>query len=453
MASIDELADGGDGPLAVEHALQRPQRNDERHVGPAVACGVGRAGLDGLGVDRHLQRATRTASSDVADEGAGHRFVLFFVHLRFCVLLGHPVPSCLVGTFRSNLYPLESRGRSGRAIIVCPRWQGKHDCEEAQRPLMQWLVTGGAGFIGSHMVDRIVEAGGDVLVLDDLSSGRRSFLEHHLGGERVRLVEVDLRDFEATLPHFQAVDRVVHLAANPDIRLGTRVTDTDLNHGTVATYNVLESMRRHGVEEIAFASSSVVYGENAPLPTPENHGPCIPISLYGASKTAGEGLLGAYVGTFGLKAWIFRFANIIGSRGTHGVIFDFIHKLQATPDRLEVLGNGRQEKSYMLVEDCVDAMMHGIQAFDAPLTLLNLGTEDTCSVTRIAEIVIDVVGAQATIDYTGGDRGWAGDIPRARLAIDRLLDSGFTPTANSEEAVRRTAELLYEEIVGPSPSR
>ena len=314
---------------------------------------------------------------------------------------------------------------------------------------MRWLVTGGAGFIGSHVVDRLVERGDEVVVLDDLSSGRREFLAHHLDAGRVALEIVDLTDFEATLPHFAGIDRVIHLAANPDIRLGTRVTDTDLRHGTIATYNVLESMHQHDVIDIAFASSSVVYGEGAPLPTPEDHGPCVPISLYGASKAAGEGLIGAYVGTFGFRAWIFRFANIIGGRGTHGVIFDFIHKLVATPERLEVLGDGRQEKSYMLVEDCADAMLHVMGHSDAPLTLINLGTEDTCSVRRIGEIVIEVMGLDARMDYTGGDRGWAGDIPKARLAIDRLRSTGFAPTCQSEEAVRTTATLLLEEIVGP----
>jgi UDP-glucose 4-epimerase len=313
---------------------------------------------------------------------------------------------------------------------------------------MRWLVTGGAGFIGSHLVDRIVAAGHSVVVLDNFSSGRREFLLHHDEGGAVEVVVVDLRDLEATAPHFEGVDRVVHLAANPDIRLGTRVTDTDLQQGTVATYNVLESMRRHNVTDIAFASSSVVYGEDAPLPTPEDHGPCIPISLYGASKSAGEALIGAYVGTFGFRAWVFRFANIIGARGTHGVIYDFIHKLRATPGHLEVLGDGRQEKSYMLVEDCVDAMMHVMATTDLPYTLMNLGTEDTCSVRRIAEIVIDVVGAKANISYTGGSRGWAGDIPRARLAIERLVATGFVPSMASEEAVRTTAEVLLREIGG-----
>ena len=215
----------------------------------------------------------------------------------------------------------------------------------------------------------------------------------------------------------------------------------------MATYNVLEAMRLAGVTKIAFASSSVVYGENAPMPTPENHGPCMPISLYGASKQAGEGLISSWVGTFGFQAWIFRFANVIGARGTHGVIFDFIHKLKKDPTRLEVLGNGLQEKSYMEVGDCVDAILHVMKHATAPLNLYNLGSHDTASVRRIAEIVVEVTQCHdATIEYTGGDRGWAGDIPRARLGIDRMLESGFDVSMNSEEAIRHTATCLLNEI-------
>ena len=243
------------------------------------------------------------------------------------------------------------------------------------------------------------------------------------------------------------IETVFHLAANPDIRLGTRVTDTDLHQGTVATYNVVEAMRLNDVKTIAVASSSVVYGENAPLPTPENHGPCMPISLYGASKQAGEGLISSWVGTFGLQAWIFRFANIIGARGTHGVIFDFIHKLKADSTRLEVLGNGLQEKSYMEVGDCVDGILHVMEHSNEPLNLYNLGSHDTASVRRIAEIVVDVTGCEgASIEYTGGDRGWAGDVPRARLAIDKMLESGFDVRMNSEESIRYTASVLLDEI-------
>ena len=313
---------------------------------------------------------------------------------------------------------------------------------------MRALVTGGAGFIGSHLIDRLVERGDTVVVIDNLSSGDVSFIQHHIDRGHVTLVEGDIchpEDVDKAMA--MDIDCVFHLAANPDIRLGTRITDTDLKHGTVATYNILEAMRVAGVKKIAFASSSVVYGEDAPLPTPEDHGPCMPISLYGASKQAGEGLISSWVGTFGLQAWIFRFANIIGARGTHGVIFDFIHKLKNDPSRLEVLGNGLQEKSYMEVGDCADAILHVMNRADAPLNLYNLGSHDTASVRRIAEIVVDVTGCHdASIEYTGGDRGWAGDIPRARLGIEKMLKAGFDVKMNSEEAIRYTAECLLEEI-------
>jgi len=313
---------------------------------------------------------------------------------------------------------------------------------------MRALVTGGAGFIGSHLIDRLVARGDHVVVLDNLSSGNLDFIQGHLDSGDAVLVNGDLRSLDDVKQAMAMdIDCVYHLAANPDIRLGTRVTDTDLNQGTVATYNVVEAMRLAGVKKIAFASSSVVYGENAPMPTPENHGPCMPISLYGASKQAGEGLISSWVGTFGLQAWIFRFANVVGARGTHGVIFDFIHKLKNDPTRLEVLGNGLQEKSYMEVGDCVDAILHVMATTNEPLNLFNLGSHDTASVRRIAEIVVEVTGcADARIEYTGGDRGWAGDIPRARLAIERMVDSGFDVRMNSEDAIRHTATCLLEEI-------
>ena len=313
---------------------------------------------------------------------------------------------------------------------------------------MRALVTGGAGFIGSHLIDRLVARGDDVVVIDNLSSGDVGFIQPHIDNGRVRLVEGDIcNPADVGRAMAMEIDCVFHLAANPDIRLGTRITDTDLQQGTVATYNILEAMRLNDVDRIVFASSSVVYGEDAPLPTPEDHGPCMPISLYGASKQAGEGLISSWVGTFGLQAWIFRFANIIGARGTHGVIFDFIHKLKNDPTRLEVLGNGLQEKSYMEVGDCVDAMLHVMSNAHQPLNLFNLGSHDTASVRRIAEIVVEVTGcADARIEYTGGDRGWAGDIPRARLGIGKMLQTGFDVTMNSEEAIRHTATCLLDEI-------
>ena len=314
---------------------------------------------------------------------------------------------------------------------------------------MRALVTGGAGFIGSHLVDRLVARGDEVVVADNLSSGVIEFIQEHIDSGAVVFQNVELKDLDALKPIMVGIDMVYHLAANPDIRLGTRITDTDLKEGTIVTYNVLESMRLAGVEKIAFASSSVVYGEGAPMPTPENHGPCLPISLYGASKQAGEGLIGAWVGTFGLQAWIFRFANIIGERGTHGVIFDFIHKLKADPSRLEVLGDGLQEKSYMEVGDCVDAIIHVVENTNERMNLYNLGSHDTCSVRNIAAIVVRETGCDnASIEYTGGDRGWAGDIPKAMLAINRLKELGFKVNYDSEEAVAHTTRVLIEEIMG-----
>ena len=312
---------------------------------------------------------------------------------------------------------------------------------------MRALVTGGAGFIGSHLIDRLVSRGDTVVVLDNLSSGNLDFIQNHIDSGKVSLVKGDVTNYQDVLSAMKGIECVFHLAANPDIRLGTKITDTDLKQGTIATYNIVEAMRINGVKKIAFASSSVVYGEDAPMPTPENHGPCLPISLYGASKQAGEGLISSWVGTFGLQAWIFRFANIIGTRGTHGVIFDFIHKLKADPSRLEVLGNGLQEKSYMEVGDCVDGILHVMNNTDQQLNLYNLGSHDTASVKRIAEIVVEETGCEgASIEYTGGDRGWAGDVPRAMLAIDKMLQIGFDVNYNSEDAIRHTARALIEEI-------
>ena len=310
---------------------------------------------------------------------------------------------------------------------------------------MRALVTGGAGFIGSHLVDQLVDNGYSVRVYDNLSSGRLDFLEHL--GEDIEFIEGDLLDLKRIKETLQDIDVVFHMAANPDIRLGTEITDTDLEQGTVATYNVLEAMRVKGVKKIAFASSSVVYGEADQMPTPEDYGPCLPISLYGASKLGSEGLITSWVGTFGLQAWIYRFANIVGSRGTHGVIYDFIHKLMRDPLRLEVLGDGYQEKSYMEVRDCVRAMIHLFETQSEDVNVHNLGTGDTCSVREIAEEVVTASGIpDVEVYYTGGERGWAGDVPKTALDVESLFSTGFSPGMQSEQAIRHTAQALIDEI-------
>ena len=309
------------------------------------------------------------------------------------------------------------------------------------------LVTGGAGFIGSHLVDALVERGLRVRVLDNFSSGKEGFLAHHEGSGMVEIVRGDLLDRAALASCMEGVRTVHHMAANPDIRLGTEVTDTDLEQGTIATYNVLEAMRLSGVRRISFSSSSAVYGEATQMPTSETYGPIMPISLYGASKLASEALITAWVGTFGAQGYIHRFANIVGPRGTHGVVFDFTHKLKLDPSRLEVLGDGKQEKSYMSAHDCVRSMLHVMDVDDGNAVMYNLGTGDTCSVSRIAEIVIEESGLEGVaIEYTGGSRGWAGDVPKTYLDVSKLLGTGFEPSAMSERAIRDTANALIGEI-------
>ena len=313
---------------------------------------------------------------------------------------------------------------------------------------MRVLVTGGAGFIGSHLVDLLLEESNHVVIFDDFSSGKMEFIETNLeNNSNLELVRGDLLNFSEISSAMVNIDMVFHLAANPDIRLGTEITDTDLKQGVIATYNVLESMRLSGCKKIAFASSSVVYGEADVIPTPENYGPLFPISLYGASKLGSEALISSWVGTFGIKAWIFRFANIIGSRGTHGVIYDFINKLKVRKNELEVLGNGMQEKSYMEVGDCVRAISHVVKNTNLPLNCYNLASGDTCSVRRIAEIVVEESGlGDVLISYTGGDRGWAGDVPKAMLGIEMLEELDFKSNYNSEDAVRHTAKCLVQEL-------
>jgi UDP-glucose 4-epimerase len=241
------------------------------------------------------------------------------------------------------------------------------------------------------------------------------------------------------------VEMVFHLAANPDVRYGIEKTRIDLEQGTIATHNLLEAMRKNGAKKIAMASSSTVYGEATVLPTPENYGPMLPISLYGASKLACEGLISAYCHSFGFQAWIYRFANVIGHRGTHGVLVDFIAKLQKDPHNMEILGDGKQKKSYFLVQDCVAGIIMGTEKSKEQINIFNLACEEWTDVTQVADIVVSEMGLKdVKYHYTGGTRGWVGDIPKTWLSTEKARAMGWKTNHSSDEAVRLAVRELLK---------
>jgi UDP-glucose 4-epimerase len=310
---------------------------------------------------------------------------------------------------------------------------------------MKYLVTGGAGFIGSNLAKALLERGDEVVVFDNLSSGSRDLISFGEGNSKFKFIEADLREPQSIDAAMQGIDFVFHLAANPDVRIATSKPDTDLHHGVIATFNVLDAMRKAGVSKIAFASSSVIYGESDIKPTPEDYGPLAPISLYGAGKLGAEAQITAFSHTFDFQVWIFRFANIIGGAGTHGVLYDFIMKLRKTPDRLEILGNGKQAKSYVLVEECVDAILFGVEHAQDQVNIYNIGNEDLTSVDDIAQIVVEEMGLEGVeFAHTGGERGWVGDIAKTFLSYQKLNGIGWKPKANSYESIRESMRRLLK---------
>jgi len=303
------------------------------------------------------------------------------------------------------------------------------------------VVTGGAGAIGSFVVRRHLAEGRSVRVLDNFSSGRRDVLPS--GEGRLAVTACDLGATEPPAEAFRGAGEVWHLAANADIRRGTAEPRTDLANGTVATFHVLEQARRHDIRRVIFSSSSVVYGSATVLPTPESYGPLAPESLYGAAKLAAEGLVSAYAHSYGMTGYIFRFANVIDGRMNHGILHDFFGKLAADPTRLEVLGNGRQAKSYLRTEDCVDGMFTAARRASEKVNIFNLGAQDQITVREIAEKVVRAHGGTARIVYGEGDRGWVGDVPVQLLSVEKLGKLGWTPSSSSAGAIDRTiAELL-----------
>ncbi|VVB66909.1 L-arabinose 1-dehydrogenase (NAD(P)(+)) [uncultured archaeon] len=309
------------------------------------------------------------------------------------------------------------------------------------------LITGGAGFIGSHLADRLLPEN-KVGVLDNFSSGRREFLTPHLGNPDFEIIEADLLDARALKRALEGKDFVFHLAANPDVRLGAEDTRVHLEQNVIATYNVLEAMRKTGVRRIAFTSTSTVYGEAKVVPTPEDYGPLLPISLYGASKLSCEALISSYCHTFEMQSWIFRFANIVGERGTHGVLVDFIRKLRINPNELEILGSGMQCKSYLEVKDCVAAMLHCIEHSHDQTNIFNIGSCDSIDVTRIADIVVAQMGlSNVKYRYTGGidGRGWKGDVKVMLLSIEKIKRLGWMPLCGSAGAIEAAVDALLRD--------
>jgi len=313
------------------------------------------------------------------------------------------------------------------------------------------VVTGGAGGIGSVLVRELLRQGRPVRVIDNLSSGRREHLPTDAPG--LELVEADLRAPATYAAAFRGASEVWHLAANADIRRGTADPRVDLENGTLATFEVLEAARRADVGRVRYTSSSVVYGSATVLPTPESYGPLLPESLYAASKLGAEGLVSAYAHSYGLTVHLFRFANIVDSAMKHGILFDLFEKLRRDPTRLEVLGDGRQAKSYLRTEDCVAALLLAADRAHDRVNLFNVGNADRISVREIAEKVVAAHGGRARIDYTGGPRGWTGDVPQQLLSIEKLRGLGWRPSLSSAGTVDRTIAELVAARAASVPDR
>ncbi|MDE1767801.1 MAG: NAD-dependent epimerase/dehydratase family protein [Candidatus Micrarchaeota archaeon] len=308
-----------------------------------------------------------------------------------------------------------------------------------------FFITGGAGFVGSNITKLLIEKGAKIVVYDNLSSGRLDFLKTFKKNKNFEFIKADLLDRETLEKSLQKSrpDTVVHLAANPDVRLGAKVTDLDLKQGTLATYNVLEACRKSDVKNLMFSSSSVVYGVAGLRPTPESYGPLKPISLYGASKLAGEALISSFGSLFGIKYFIYRLANVVGRNETHGIVVDFIKKLGKDSKNLEVLGNGKQKKSYIDVEDCVEAMLYVYKNSKDSENIFNLSTDDQMSVGDIASAVTDSVAPKARIIYTGTEQGWPGDVPDTCLSNKKMKEFGVRLNyTKSKDAIINAINVL-----------
>lgn len=320
---------------------------------------------------------------------------------------------------------------------------------ERSRTFGKCFVTGGAGFIGSHLVDRLLAEGNTVTVYDNLSTGKTERIEGLLGEDEFTFIEADLLDSDSLRRAMAGHDFVWHLGANTDIPGGSQDVDLDIKNCTLATHNVLEAMRTHGISRLIFASTSALYGDPPVFPAPESAGPLRPISLYGAAKLACEGLISAYCHLFGIQAWMFRFANVVGARMGHGVIVDFIQKLKRNPSELEIWGDGQQQKPFFLVEDCIEGIFCAYRNSDQWCDVFNLGATTATKVDNIAEIVMQEMGLTSVgFRYTGGRRGFPGDVPELLLDVTKMKRLGWQARHTSDEAVRIAARRLLGKEAG-----
>ncbi|GAB7521229.1 NAD-dependent epimerase/dehydratase family protein [Paraburkholderia sp. 2C] len=310
--------------------------------------------------------------------------------------------------------------------------------------MSRYVVTGCAGFIGSTLVDRLLADGHAVIGVDNFSTGQRRFLDQALKHSEFKLCEIDTLDLDALKQAFAGANAVFHLAANADVRFGTDHPRRDLEQNTIATYNVLEAMRHNGIKKIAFSSTGSVYGEAPVVPTPEDGPFPVQTSLYGASKAAGEGLISAYCEGFGFQACIFRFVSILGERYTHGHVFDFYRKLKDDPTRLPVLGNGKQRKSYLYVQDCIDAILLAMDKAPDKVNIFNLGVDGYCEVNDSIGWICEELNVKPTLEYSGGDRGWIGDNPFIFLETKRIQALGWKPKYGIRDGVIKTVQYLRE---------
>jgi len=314
---------------------------------------------------------------------------------------------------------------------------------------MNILVTGGAGFIGSHLIDLLLNHGHRVACVDNLYLGRMENIKHQLQNKGFQFYKFDVLNLKKLNSVFQKekFDVVFHLVANSDIKQSSVKTDLDFKLNLMSTFNVLEAMRQNKVKEIIFASTSAIFGETNKTIT-EDLGPLIPISFYGASKLAAEAYISAYVHNFGFKAWLIRFPNVIGERSTHGILYDLMHKLKKNRKVLEVLGNGKQEKPYLYVKELVEGLVYVWQRARDDYNYFNLGSRSTIKVSRIVEILLEELNlkGKTRIKYIGGDRGWVGDVPRFKYSLAKVNKLGWKAQSNSEQAVRLAVRSLKEEF-------